>query len=191
MKLFYIILPCILHSSVALAEEEAKNDVMTVEYRSVGQYPTHGVTMAGALKALGVSLDKIDYLKLVGDESSMTTGLSQKVEVDELFWDRYFETAEPYKYWLSSGNRRLEIYLKGESKPKTTIYINETDSCTADGDPRDLRYMCRGLHSWFMATLDPESKKAEQGGTGQPATRPESKSEGSDKPQPEAEGRSR
>ncbi len=33
--------------------------------------------------------------------------------------------------------------------------------------------------------------KAEQGGTGQPATRPESKSEGSDKPQPEAEGRSR
>ena len=32
---------------------------------------------------------------------------------------------------------------------------------------------------------------AEQAGTGQPATRPESKSEGSDKPQPEAEGRSR
>lgn len=33
--------------------------------------------------------------------------------------------------------------------------------------------------------------KAEQAGTGQPATRPESKSEGSDKPQPEAEGGSR
>jgi hypothetical protein len=33
--------------------------------------------------------------------------------------------------------------------------------------------------------------KGEQDGTGQPATRPESKSEGSDKPQPEAEGRSR
>jgi hypothetical protein len=33
--------------------------------------------------------------------------------------------------------------------------------------------------------------KAEQAGTGQPATRPESKSEGSEKPQPEAEGRSR
>jgi hypothetical protein len=32
---------------------------------------------------------------------------------------------------------------------------------------------------------------SEQGGTGQPATRPESKSEGSDKPQPESEGRSR
>jgi hypothetical protein len=34
-------------------------------------------------------------------------------------------------------------------------------------------------------------KIAEQGGTGQPATRPELKSEGSDKPQPESEGRSR
>jgi hypothetical protein len=33
--------------------------------------------------------------------------------------------------------------------------------------------------------------KSEQAGTGQPATRPESKSEGGDKPQPEAEGRSR
>lgn len=31
----------------------------------------------------------------------------------------------------------------------------------------------------------------EAGGTGQPATRPESKSEGGDKPEPEAEGRSR
>ena len=37
----------------------------------------------------------------------------------------------------------------------------------------------------------PSETKGEQDGTGQPATRPESKSEGSDKPQPEAEGRSR
>lgn len=36
-----------------------------------------------------------------------------------------------------------------------------------------------------------DRKEAEQGGAGQPATRPESKPEGSDKPQPEAEGRSR
>lgn len=34
-------------------------------------------------------------------------------------------------------------------------------------------------------------QKAEQSGAGQPATRPESKPEGSDKPQPDAEGRSR
>ena len=36
-----------------------------------------------------------------------------------------------------------------------------------------------------------QNKSAEQDGTGQPATRPESKSEGSDKPQPETEERSR
>lgn len=147
--------------------------------------------MAGALKALGVTLDKIAYLKLVGDESSMTTGLTRKVKIDDLFWDRYFETAEPYKYWLSSGNRRLEVYLHGESKPRTTIFINETDSCSVAGDPRELRYMCRGLERWFMATLDPKPNKAEQVGAGQPATRSESDSEGGDRPQPESEGRSR
>jgi hypothetical protein len=36
-----------------------------------------------------------------------------------------------------------------------------------------------------------QTKQGEQAGTGQPATRPESKSEGDDQPQPEAEGRSR
>ena len=39
--------------------------------------------------------------------------------------------------------------------------------------------------------LVPKTKIAEQAGAGQPATRPESKSEGGDKPQPESEGRSR
>ena len=38
---------------------------------------------------------------------------------------------------------------------------------------------------------DKLNQEAEQAGTGQPATRPESKSEGSYKLQPEAEGRSR
>jgi hypothetical protein len=45
--------------------------------------------------------------------------------------------------------------------------------------PEDLSAVCP---SW--------NRKAEQDGSGQPATRPESKSEGGDKPQPEAEGRS-
>jgi hypothetical protein len=40
-------------------------------------------------------------------------------------------------------------------------------------------------HSWI------ENSKAEQAGTGQPATRSQSKSEAGDKPQSEAEGRSR
>jgi hypothetical protein len=48
---------------------------------------------------------------------------------------------------------------------------------------------------YFYKGLEPHLQRAHaghtQGGTGQPATRPESKSEGGDKPQPEAEGRSR
>ncbi len=37
----------------------------------------------------------------------------------------------------------------------------------------------------------PNSKKVDEGGTGQPGTQSESKSKGGDKPQPEADGRSR
>jgi hypothetical protein len=44
---------------------------------------------------------------------------------------------------------------------------------------------------WDLVVSTFENNKVEQAGTGQPATRPESTSEGSDKLQPEAEGRSR
>jgi hypothetical protein len=154
MKLYPFYICCLLLTGAGLAEDPEPKDEMKVEYRSSSPWANHGVTMAGALEALGVTLDKIDYLQLVGDESGGTPGLSKKTGIDQEFWNRYFERAEPYKFWVPSGNRRLEIYLKGESKPKTTIYINETDSCTAEGDLRGLRYMCWGLHQWFEETLD-------------------------------------
>lgn len=47
----------------------------------------------------------------------------------------------------------------------------------------------KGTTSWQAAYL--VNEEAQQAGSGQPATRPESTSEGSDKPQPESEGRSR
>jgi hypothetical protein len=43
----------------------------------------------------------------------------------------------------------------------------------------------------YIVTIASIDWNAEQGSTGQPATRPESKPDGGDKPQPEAEGRSR
>jgi hypothetical protein len=63
--------------------------------------------------------------------------------------------------------------------------------------PKDLDQI--GLGYWGKIIVDrpykvvpaPNIKEAEQGGAGQPATRSESDSEGSDKPQPESEGRSR
>lgn len=50
------------------------------------------------------------------------------------------------------------------------------------------------LTDWICKRMDEiqqEEQKEAEAGTGQPATRPDSKSDDSDKPQPEAEGRSR
>jgi hypothetical protein len=49
----------------------------------------------------------------------------------------------------------------------------------------------RGQMQWPMPAAEKREIEGEQAGTGQPATRPESDSEGGEKPQPEAEGRSR
>jgi hypothetical protein len=43
----------------------------------------------------------------------------------------------------------------------------------------------------LLKVVNEKTGRTEQGGTGQPATRSQSKSEGSEKPQPESEGRSR
>jgi hypothetical protein len=48
-----------------------------------------------------------------------------------------------------------------------------------------------GLAGAVSSIRDKRDKNAEQAGTGQPATRSQSDSEGSYKPQPESEGRSR
>ena len=59
-----------------------------------------------------------------------------------------------------------------------------------DIDPQDPLALFR--YSGDLSTIADEHKqKAQQAGTGQPATRPESKSEGDGVPQPDAEGRSR
>ena len=55
----------------------------------------------------------------------------------------------------------------------------------------DLENYSEGLRLVIASNFPTLPAKAEQAGAGQPATRPESKSEGGDKPLPEAEGRSR
>jgi hypothetical protein len=51
-------------------------------------------------------------------------------------------------------------------------------------------FKCADLLLWFRITKNKNANKMEAG-TGQPATRPVVEPEGGDKPQPEAEGRSR
>lgn len=60
-----------------------------------------------------------------------------------------------------------------------------------EGSPYSGTLSGRSFDKSFLAQLKELTKKAEQGGAGQPATRPESKSKGSDKHQPDTEGRSR
>jgi endogenous inhibitor of DNA gyrase (YacG/DUF329 family) len=62
-----------------------------------------------------------------------------------------------------------------------------TNRCPHCGRQVDLR----SKSVKFCPRCGEKIEDAEQGGTGQPATRPESKSESGHKTQPEAEGRSR
>lgn len=73
---------------------------------------------------------------------------------------------------VESGDNAIEQWKRGEEINKPNPYV----LTFRDGVPT-------------LSAAEPT--KAEQAGAGQPATRAESKSESSDKPQPEAEGRSR
>lgn len=118
--------------------------------------PTHGNTLAEALKEKGVSLEQIAYVKYIGDGHSGTEG---KVAVEEdvsWMWDTMIETAEPYKYWLPSGFRRLEIYLKGDGIPDAVLLVNETDATHLENE--DMSYMCRGLEKHAKNMLEGKYK---------------------------------
>lgn len=83
-----------------------------------------------------------------------------------------------------NGKKLRVLYEAGN------LQVNGQDFGTiAKGDTVDLRL----LGHVYVNNIErhPQKQEAEQAGTGQSATRPESKSEGGDKPQPESEGRSR
>lgn len=65
-----------------------------------------------------------------------------------------------------------------------SVAVAESDG--SFGNELLIRRYDHGMDASFIVKLN-----SEQDGTGQPAIRPESKSEGGDKPQPESEGRSR
>lgn len=83
----------------------------------------------------------------------------------------------------------LTFFYFGEELPKAKNgrHIVDHNLMYFDRDKdEDVKVFLKGLKP------DPNrNNQSEQGGTGQPSTRPESNAEGSDKPQPQAEGRSR
>jgi hypothetical protein len=93
---------------------------------------------------------------------------------------------------------RINLYRDGR---KTTLRLdpksNELwDLVVSKGDVIEITRVgpIEGVEEsrdYSTAIILKKSKEVEQAGAGQPATRPESKSGGSNKPQPETEGRSR
>jgi len=105
----------------------------------------------------------------------------------------------PKKEWMPMLKLGEEIIAEGisVSRPEDPRFAS---SLSLEGDdPEKIKQWCEILAQLLnvpKARIQIDLTKAEQGGAGQggagqPATRPESKSEGGDKPQPEAEGRSR
>ena len=80
------------------------------------------------------------------------------------------------------------------------VFVSQLERVPSRDEGRSLAYTYEDWVFWiadaknhcrFYMRFTRDKQPSEQAGTGQPATRPESKSEGSDKPQPESEGRSR
>jgi hypothetical protein len=86
---------------------------------------------------------------------------------------------------IKDGDHAHEFMELGFSRGKTTVNF------TASGIESEHTYRFLFYESRSRTKPLPNNKRSEQAGAGQPATRPESKSEGLDKPQPKSEGRSR
>ena len=116
------------------------------------------VTIADILKKKGISLESISRIVLLGDESSHTSDIKVEVKNKEeikWLWTQIFEHAEPYAFWVSSGNRNMDIYIKGKGTVAAKLFINETDSTRINGV--DGRFMCHGLEEYIMNKLENKS----------------------------------
>ena len=100
----------------------------------------------------------------------------------------------PKKGWMPMLKLGEEIMIDGlsVSRPDDPRFAS---SFSLEGDsPEKIKQWCKLLGELLSlpeARIQIDLTKAEPDGAGQPATGPESDSEGGDKPQPEAEGRSR
>ena len=82
---------------------------------------------------------------------------------------------------IEPDQESLTLEIRAEEMDRTYVYRDYPQRGVMDGG----YYYCFDLPAYH------KKLQAEQAGAGQPATRPESKSEGGDKSLPEAEGRSR
>ncbi len=121
----------------------------------------------------------------------------EKIEV----WDDWQQEADGSESRFSGRDPDLEagkrylIYLTKSQRGRLVTVQSSLDCLRVEGGKvnKEEETGSEPLADKLkrIRTILAEIQKAEQAGTGQPATRPESKSEGGDKPQSKAEGRSR
>ncbi len=100
------------------------------------------------------------------------------IRYDNSDWQHTSKCGASFKVSPSIARRNASYdLLEHDNVP----FYQHPEGTVVDGYPRVSRY----------GGIRVVEDQAEQAGTGQPTTRPESKSEGGDKPQPETEGRSR
>ncbi len=104
-----------------------------------------------------------------------TNGITTKVN-----WSQTWRVENGHLHWIITKSNIPEIWPENFSSSDKIVDV------TAD----EFTYVTKDGGRMVERRVKNE-KEAEQAGTGQPATRPESKSEGGDKHQPQAEGRSR
>jgi hypothetical protein len=133
------------------------------------------------MDAAGIGPKDEDFTGGGGDlgRSWETLDLSYLELGDEYVWAlnlEYYST-EPRSIW------EAKVFRTPSNKPESD---HKADSETI------FPYYLKGHAMWKEVNpWEVEDKNAEQGSAGQPATRPVLESDGFDKPQPEAEGRSR
>jgi hypothetical protein len=173
------LLPALLFTALLSTGVRAQEAVPPSVQRILEQIPKikRGDTMGEFLQRTKITIDK--DAEIIGGESSLGE--------DGYVW-RIGDSGQ----WImcTSSYRGVDKNggLKGkfENGEMVGVRIYYREKVTEEIDYDQMRKQLPYLEAHKLHT-----KRAEQDGAGQPATRPESKSEGGDRPQPESEGRSR
>jgi hypothetical protein len=162
-----------------------EDNVPKINSTYVVAFPVDNKTAVPGTMTFSTEGDKI-FLKLVRGDLNVRMKVMIR-EVSDSFAtgkNQYFDAV------YSSEDGLLTVIVAGLIMPKGS------ESISGDSGGKMVIHHAASEENHFRGSTDllPFTMallQAEQAGTGQPATRPESKSEGGDKPQPESEGRSR
>ena len=153
--------------------------------------PTFGRSFNPTTEAVARIHDK----KLIEQILKLTIG-TQPEKVDHIMMLPHLQVAV-----LNAKGEIIAAYALDRTPAKNSLnsraVLRTAKVVQADGkakiDFKDLfqGFPCKALEPYRFEDQELPKTNGEQDGAGQPTTRPEPKTEGSDKPQPESEGRSR